>query len=251
MYKQNVADPTTDPFNSVESLAEQIFERIPALEPAEDTPEVEDHPDSNVVSLFSRKGPQQNPNPSRAEQLLGSLLNVLDQGGKVDDIEDRPVDFAHAPDIGYEAAFRRSQLPQGIEPLRAQPTATTETETLSNIRAMMEVQEVEREEARIAMKREKAKEVLAPIEPQEKFEPSVEPQPKASRATLRRRVLSILDKAFRNYYFLAIALSGWCTLAMMVVIDPAVGRVLGMLSLVLLMASVCMHSHKSAQASPN
>ena len=248
MYRQNVADPTTDPFNSVESLAEQIFERIPALEPAEDTPEVEVHPDSNVVSLFSRKAPQQNPNPSRAEQLLGYLLNVLDQGGKVDDIEDRPVDFAHAPDIGYEAAFRRSL---SVEPLRAQPTATTETETLSNIRAMMEVQEVEREEARIAMKREKAKEVLAPIEPQEKFEPSVEPQPKSSRATLRRRVLSILDKAFRNYYFLAIALSGWCTLAMMVVIDPAVGRTLGMLSLVLLMASVCMHSHKSAQASPN
>lgn len=254
MYKpiaQNT-DTDTDRFNSVELLADQIFDRIPALEPEDDAQEFEEPAGENVVSLFSRPAPRRNPNPSRAEQLLGSLLGVLDQAGKLDQVEkteetqDNAADFTHAPDIGYEAAFRRSQLPAGVEPLKAQPTATNETQTMSNIRSMMQEQEVEREKVRIAHKRQKAKEILPPIEPQDTFEPAPTPQTKVPRPTLSRRAARRLDRAFRNYYFLAISLSAWCTMAMMVVIEPAVGQGLGLLSLLLLVAASCMFSRKTA-----
>lgn len=261
MYKQNAPDPTADRFNSVEALADQIFNRISTLHPSEETPDPieealadlgEDAGD-NVVPLFAPKDPQQDPLLAKTEKLLSSFLNALDQTSAPQDADPkRTADYTHAPDIGYEAAYRRAQLPQGIEPLKPAAHATTDEDTTANIRAMMDehevAQEAAREQSRIAQRREKARQALATLEPQEGGAPRDAAPVQPYRTPLSHRVVRALDGLFRNYYFLAISLSGWSTLAMMVLIEPAVSQVLGTLSMALLLVACCMFSHKTARA---
>lgn len=261
MYESTKQQAALDRFKSVDSLADHIFDKIPALDNGESSPDhfasgtdegIAQH-GSNVVPLFANNTQDTHSILAKTERLLGGLLHALEGADQraqapANSERDKSPNFATAPDISYQTAQRRQQLPDGVEILKSAPTTPSDETIMKSIRALMEEQEVEFKEMRVAEKREKAKQILAPLEPQEVFEevPVVE-QPKRRR-NISRALVRFLDKGFRNYYFLAISLSGWCTLAMMVLIDPEVARALGFLSTLLLAAAFCMFNAKAAEA---
>lgn len=258
MFDSQTQHPALDRFKSVDALADRIFDKIPELGDCIDPPQTllpdnqttAELAKSNVVNLFSSEQQDTNSILAKTEKLLGGLLQVLEgaeQFGSASPAEKPrvPPNFATAPDIGYRAAQRRQQLPEGVEILESAPTKQSDEAIMQSIRALMVAQEVEFQEIRVAKKREKAKEILAPLEPQDNLDEPPGETPQDQPYAPSRWLIRMLDRAFRNYYFLAISLSGWCTLAMMVLIDPAVSRALGFLSMVLLLAAYSMFAGRN------
>ncbi|MEM1350918.1 MAG: hypothetical protein AAGF27_01160 [Pseudomonadota bacterium] len=259
MFDSSLPRTSIDRFKSVDSLADRIFDKIPHLEHQEDTPEtliptensLPSLPGENVVPLFSPETADAGSILSKTEKLLGGLLNALEgaEGKPADDHSRLSADFANVPDISYQAAQRRQQLPEGVEILQSRPASPSDEAVMTSIRALIEAQEIEFYELKVAKKRERAKEIFTPLELPDFIDTEEIASEKRPTAPLGQRLILKLDEAFRNYYFLAFSLSGWCTLAMMVLIDPAVAELLGQLSMVLLVAAYCMFGAKSARIS--
>lgn len=253
MYESPNQRAALDRFRSVDALADRIFERIPELGDNASEPDAilskpdpaEPGRDSNVVPLFASETSDAGSILAKTEKLLGGLIQALEgweDSGRAaqQETHGKKPNFATAPDISYRAAQRQQQLPEGVEILTSAPSATSDETIMKSIRSLIDAQEVEFEELRVAEKRKKAKEILAPLEPQDNLEVPQPELPVQQKSRAPGFVIRTLDNAFRNYYFLAISLSGWCTLAMMVLIDPAVSQALGFLSILLLFAASCM-----------
>ena len=267
----NTEEVSVDPpvhFGSVESVAEQIFDRMPHLETEDGATGASNDPnpvscdeaDPRILSFTGANTRDPQSVFVRTEKLLTTLMLAMDDrhpgtlsGGarQADDTgqsSHRSPDPANAPDISYHAANRRAQLPSGIEILHGEPNAGSEEETLSSIRKLMDEQAREQAETRLAEKRAFNQKVLPALEPQDLLDDDLPEDFSDQASPLSRRIVSGLNGIFRNYYFLAISLAGWCTLAMMVLIDPAVGQALGKLSILLLLAAYCMFSEQSQRA---
>jgi hypothetical protein len=265
MTYQEPGGDTSERFSAVESVATKIFDKLPdladpqphsvrstAIKPAHSGDD-----QTNVVTLFNGTTSYPRAILSNAEKLLGSLLLAFEGRGATpqyivirhpDEIE---LSEAQAPisssarDISYHAARRRSQLPEGIEALTGKPSVRSDDEMMASIRSLIEEQEREIRAIRIAEKREYNRLILPQLEPQEDLAP--EPGAVAGQAAdlgFFARLQIALGNAFRKDLFLAISLSTWSALALMVFIDPDLSSALFLNSAFLLFVSYCLFSYQ-------
>jgi hypothetical protein len=260
---------TSDRFSAVESVATKIFDKMSDL--ADPHPNDACSPQSrsaqsgdvqaNVVPLFKSGTSYPRALMSNAEKLLGSLLLafesrsgtpeyiVIAHPDEIELFEDRVPISPSAPDISYHAARRRSQLPEGIEALTGKPSVRSDEEMMASIRSLIEEQDREIRAIRIAEKREYNRLILPQLEPQEYLSPG--PKFTADETDglgFFARLQISLGNAFRKDLFLAISLSTWTALALMVFIDPNLSNALFLNSAFLLFVSYCLFSHHPDRA---
>lgn len=260
---------TTDRFSAVESVATKIFDKMPDLaDPQNDgaracagKPAHAGDDRANVVPLFNGTTSYPRAIISNAEKLLGSLLLAFEGRGatpqyiviahpdEIEASEARTPISPSARDISYHAARRRSQLPEGIEALTGQPSVRSDEEMMASIRGLIEEQEREFRAIKIAEKREYNRMILPKLEPQERLAQDLTPPAdQAVGLSYFKRIQIALGNAFRQDLFLAISLSTWTALALMVFIDPNLSSALFLNSAFLLCVSYCLFSHQPDRA---
>lgn len=275
MPQENMCPQSYDRFNSVESVATQIFQTMPGLDQSGPQPDEADtdpsqQDASNVVPLFERAENDTGPLPTHSERLWDALvfafqernlaaLVALSQHAHTGTEADTPVPaVTSTADISFREARRRAHLPEGIELLKGKPSIRTDDETLQSIRALVEEQEREqqavelermREQQTIELekKRELSRQILAPLEtPASDATATAHPFGAAFKPTAAYRVRLWLKKVFINDIFLASGLSIWTTLALMVFIDPALSTALFAISAFFLFVASCLFTSERA-----
>lgn len=243
MFDNADLDDHHDRFRAVDSVAEHIFETMPALSDAYDSTDPSLWPDAGARESDGSKTSE--TFFKKTERVVGALVQALEDRNKA--LQDASLERADKPtgafqeDISYYAARRRSQLPDGVELLQGEPNHPSEDELLSSIRAVIDEQEAEQYAVKIEQKRKQNRRSLPMLEPQHALveTPQTPVQPVKS-PTAPRRARAALRQAFRKDFFLASALSVWSALALAVYIDPSVSGILFGTSMFLLFVASCL-----------
>lgn len=265
------AGPHDGPFSDVDNVSSQIFDRMHAIE----------QPDHHVAGS--------DPVPNQPNEAGGRMMNEgaqpnLQKSGvsapagwvlvRADDIGAMPLPAADAPDhnrqdaeaqksgkrtveqndIGYRAAQRRSQLPDGVEPLEGAPTQVNEDSMHASIRKLMveqkrdfnksafpELEPVDEPLERTPFADVEFEELSGFDDERDELQDLEQPTPTRFQTALVRFV--------RKDTVLAICLSVWVSLFLMIFIDPELSQALAIISLVLLGIFRIMHPPSKRRAS--
>lgn len=240
----HVSSSVQEPFSEVDNVSSRIFDRMEAIE----------HPDQfmelppNATPLFGRgtvggNGVSPQGAPSQAGQAPdGWVLVRADRimSGAEASEETQPADSEDAArirpnpnrvDITYKAAQRRSQLPEGAEPIEGAPASVNEESMLASIRELM-----------VEQKRDFNKNAFPELEPVgaapaslpetdgDGYMERVEEYEEVAQGKFK----TALVKFVRTDTVLAISLSVWASLFLMIFIEPELSQALAIISLILL-----------------
>lgn len=210
------------PFSAIENVSSQIFDRMNVLEQPEETTAPADRTMQGWVLV-------------RADE-IGSVPGARETDSartfSTETSADHGIPNPNVSDVGYRAAQRRSQLPDGVEPIEGAPTKVNELSMLDSIRKLM-----------VEQKRDFNKTAFPELEPVhessgahgarigndqevEAFEEYEEIAPNRFRTAVMKFV--------RADTVLAICLSIWVSLLLMIFIDPGLSQALAIMSLILL-----------------
>lgn len=223
------------PFSEVDNVSSGIFDRMEAIE----QPDKNNGLPSNAVSLFGNHVLPGETNRTEDDQPTavpdGWVLVRADQttglaseaGQDADRVRPNP----NSADITYKAAQRRSQLPDGAEPIEGAPALVNEDSMLESIRALM-----------VEQKRDFNKKAFPELEPANPDAPVVEEQEDDSiceqvehyEDVEQSRFKRALVKFVRTDTVLAICMSVWASLLLMIFIEPKLSQALAIISLILL-----------------
>jgi hypothetical protein len=213
------------PFLAVDNVSPQIFERMNEVrQPADSAGLPEATPRGWVLV--------------RAEDIGDAPVAKFEVTQKVlqEEIQrEKPKPNPNIADVGYRAAQRLSQLPDGAEPLEGAPLQVDDGITLASIRHVMVEQKrdlnkkafPELEPVTTSMETHLDNAYLQEIEEYEEIPPN--------------RIQAAVIKFVRTDTVLATCLSIWVSLLMMIFIDPALSQALAIVSLVLLVIYRLMH----------
>ena len=193
------------PFSHVDNVSSGIFDRMEVIE----------HPD------------QTNSVPDNTVPLFGQEAAGLDDSVH----RDRPKSNPNAADVTYKAAQRRSQLPDSAFPLEGAPLQVNEDLMLSSIRELM-----------VEQKRDFNKKAFPDLEP---VAPATAKPGETDEAALCDHVeeyeavedskfKAALVKFVKTDTVLALCLSIWAALLLMIFIEPELSQALAFISLLLL-----------------
>ena len=227
-----------EPFSEVDNVSSQIFDRMEAIEQPDQMMELP----PNATPLFGRDGSagkniQNNGGVApegwvlvRADK-VGALDAVSDPSPSASQTENESRPNPNRADVTYKAAQRRSQLPEGAEPLEGAPAPVNEDSMLASIRKLM-----------VEQKRDFNKKAFPELEPVYTPPPS---EPDNAEDGYMEKVeefeeleqskfKSALVKFVKTDIVLSICLSVWVSLLLMIFIEPQLSQALAVISLILL-----------------
>ncbi len=212
------------PFLAVDNVSSQIFDRMHAIEkPSEAAGLPEATPPGWVLVRADDLGDA----PVAKFEVHDAAPEPKEQPTR-----EKPIPNPNIADVGYRAAQRRSQLPDGAEPLEGAPVQVDEDNMLASIRELM-----------VEQKRDFNKKAFPELEPVETLEETLQDPnlDENNHAELEHyedvppnRLQAAVVKFVRADTVLAICLSIWVSLLMMIFIDPELSQALAMVSLILL-----------------